>query len=215
MINIFLNIKLFLSWLFVQHQKLIYTDLDPIKNWSFYFGKQTSFCYKNVTSIKNNQQPSFNLIYLMPCLVLAYTLPDSLYIFVTEVNSTLPNLYTHYFFLSDFWPQTDIFLGVSIVMGIFNFGNLFFNPQSSKMLNIYFEKSVKKDQIKMLISNNQLNLVDFVLAKKLLCFRFKIKKLFKISIIITFQFNTALTRHLVTYIFTFPNKKCFFAKIIL
>lgn len=178
MIKIYSRLKLFLSWLYIQHQKMIFTDFDPIKDWSFYFSKAKNRFDKYVFEQTKGQFCSY-ICYLMPCLVFAFIIPDSLYISVVETNSTMPSLYTHLIIPESFWPQTDIIFEVAIVMASSIYGNLLFNRKYEKMINIYFIKSEKNDQLNVMTNNNCFKLTNFVLAKTLIDFRLKIKKLLK------------------------------------
>lgn len=129
------NLKTFYSNFFhliLDHFRILYTDLDPVKDAAFYRISRDQFL-KSQNNEFQSKVSNNRFAYLFPLLTMSYiAFSDLLYIFFHYHDqfelSELPDLLIHRVFPQLLWPTSDIAVALAYSMTISIYFCLFFAP---------------------------------------------------------------------------------------
>jgi len=133
--------------LFKIHFRVLWHDLDPIKDCSIYGALDEDAIQQS----NKRQQGTFNAHYLFPFSIATYVLLDSLYVLYNEPFSTIKQarLLSQLIAPQDYWSQGDIVIANAIWMEVCVYGMLLFDPKLPLEAQMYLHIDHKSNSVQL------------------------------------------------------------------
>ena len=144
---------------FLVHIRVLFYDLDPVKNARQYGIASKHELLRDFKKIANSPPKSrlnFNVHYVFPFLVDLFVLLDCVYIlrqhgFVYS-HKEMPEFLFHLVFPQEFWQQGDIMLGLGLGMTLLVYSCLLTDPMLDRKFWMYLFVDKKGKKVEIVIN---------------------------------------------------------------